>query len=422
MVPIPMHVFYPADENPTAPNDNTFFISGKEFVNILLSSSCEPSFFDGCNILGPSLEVLGSAWDSGCIPDISIPIKPTGSAETVTRNAAPAPGERPLIVFSHGLNLPVFMYTDLLARLASYGFVVAAPVYSDFDYAFHLKESQDPKPSICSRFREVREAIKFMTNNDIAKKYGIDHHKDKVAAMGHSLGGATTLSTVVGGSLDNLGGCKFDDGLDLDLSNPDDSVKLALTLAQTTVAGVLRAFTPEQVKKELKHPVLALSSGNDAISDPDVHVEDIFNEMKCKEKNSVRVEIEDGDHSGSFTDIYPGLDLSGVYNAIGSSGGGLCFAHTLSISALQNAWAQTLGGYRDMTPAERTITTAYPVSFLKSFLLGKNEYEENLERENAVESDVLDLDACVFVDEEVGQISETLYLVEKRKERSLSWV
>ena len=63
-----------------------------------------------------------------------------------------------------------------------------------------------------------------MTTKENAEKYGIN--TNKIVAMGHSLGAATTLSTVLGGSLDNLGGCGFDDGLDLDLSEPYDQVDL----------------------------------------------------------------------------------------------------------------------------------------------------------------------------------------------------
>jgi dienelactone hydrolase len=102
-----------------------------------------------------------------------------------------ASGRFPLVVFTHGYSGFRDQSTFLTTRLASWGFVVAAPDLPDNDLTAVL--SGDTNKGITADIAEQQQVITLM--GDDAQASGMFHgHIDmsRVAAIGHSLGGANS--------------------------------------------------------------------------------------------------------------------------------------------------------------------------------------------------------------------------------------
>jgi dienelactone hydrolase len=137
--------------------------------------------------------------------------------------AADADEPRPVVVLSAGFGLPMALYTGLADELASHGYVVAAVEHDD---------PVEPSPDIATlRADELRAVV------DALEDDGVD--VDRVAVVGHSIGGAAAAELLVGDE-------RFDAGLNLDGS----------VIGPTAQAGIDRPF------------LVVLSGGRPLDSDP----------------------------------------------------------------------------------------------------------------------------------------------------------
>jgi fermentation-respiration switch protein FrsA (DUF1100 family) len=120
-----------------------------------------------------------------------------GSPKT---NAAPASGRFPLLLFSHGLTASPESYAALTTRIASAGFVVAAPAYpftssgaTSFNAADLVKQPAD------ATFVITAVAALDTTSGDPLGGHIDTAH---IAAGGHSGGGYTTVGELCGSTRD----------------------------------------------------------------------------------------------------------------------------------------------------------------------------------------------------------------------------
>lgn len=113
----------------------------------------------------------------------------------VTRNAQPASGPHPLLVISHGYNGNWKNLAWIAQIMAMQGYIVAAP-----DHPGTTTFNQDPDEArkLWQRPRDLTRVINFIT--DASQLIGKTDN-DRIAALGHSLGGWTVLS---------LAGAQFD--------------------------------------------------------------------------------------------------------------------------------------------------------------------------------------------------------------------
>ncbi len=106
------------------------------------------------------------------------------------RGVAVAPGRFPLVVFSHGYAGFRDQSTFLTARLASWGFVVAAPDHLSRDLTEVLGGGTGPKKT--TDVEDLRATIALMGKENATPSSALHGHVDTslVGAVGHSAGGA----------------------------------------------------------------------------------------------------------------------------------------------------------------------------------------------------------------------------------------
>ncbi len=147
---------------------------------------------DGTSSDGTSTDVGTGDTSSGTDYALAGPFAVTKSDSTVGTNAvhvlipATSPGTtRPAIVFAHGFQLKNTDYDNLLAHLASYGFVV---VSTDFKGTLLSQDHRDVRDAIIA----AKDAL---VAGSITGAPKID--ATKIVASGHSLGGKGSLMAVI---------------------------------------------------------------------------------------------------------------------------------------------------------------------------------------------------------------------------------
>lgn len=113
------------------------------------------------------------------------------------RGVPVAPGHFPLVLFTHGYSGFRDQSTFLTARLASWGFVVAAPDLPDNDLTAVL--SGISSQGIGADVVEQQHVISLMRGQNEAADGTFSGHIDlrRIAAVGHSLGGAVSEALAV---------------------------------------------------------------------------------------------------------------------------------------------------------------------------------------------------------------------------------
>jgi dienelactone hydrolase len=129
---------------------------------------------------------------------------PTGPASKETagepveprRNASPAASRFPLVLFSHGLRGTTERYAPAAATWAAAGFVVAAPAYPHTNE--HAKRYNPA--DIVNQPGDAAYVIKNLRRLDRTPGDPLNGHidVDRVAAVGHSAGGYTTIGLFAG--------------------------------------------------------------------------------------------------------------------------------------------------------------------------------------------------------------------------------
>ncbi len=113
----------------------------------------------------------------------------------VIRDAPPVPGVHPLLVISHGYNGNWRNLSWIAAAMAAQGYIVAAP-----DHPGTSTFNQDPADAkmLWRRPHDITQVIDSVIHSP--GLFG-ETDKDRIAALGHSLGGWTVMS---------LAGARFD--------------------------------------------------------------------------------------------------------------------------------------------------------------------------------------------------------------------
>lgn len=193
------------------------------------------------------------------------------SGVDVIRNAAPIPGKHPLIVISHGFNGSWRNQSWLAAELAAQGYIVAAP-----DHPGTTTFNQNPEAArkVWRRPGEISRVIDFVGQSSAL--FGtVD--PDRIAAIGHSLGGWTVM-LLAGARFDPSlflndcqqhllrGDCKLAAKLGIDdveaqknfsTDLRDKRIKAVVSLD----AGLAPGFTSDSLSN-INIPVLILAAGN----------------------------------------------------------------------------------------------------------------------------------------------------------------
>jgi dienelactone hydrolase len=177
------------------------------------------------------------------------------------RGVPVAAGRFPLVVFSHGYSGFRVQSTFLIAWLASWGFVVAAPDLPDNDLTAVLSGVQSQ--GITADIAEQQQAIALMGADDAQESGPFHSHIDmsRVAAIGHSLGGAISeglaatdprISTFIGMAGATVGSFGQSTGGPTSIV-PDKPGMLMVGTADQVVSpgGISKAFTAMRAPKRL---------------------------------------------------------------------------------------------------------------------------------------------------------------------------
>lgn len=179
-------------------------------------------------------------------------------ARSKQRGAAPAIGRFPLVLFSHGLTGAPAAYEGLLTRLASAGFVVAAPAYphtsagaSSFSLVDVLNQPADAW--------HVIGAILQLDSKSGDPLAG--HIEARVGIAGHSAGGYTTagmLSAPAGGGSSGASapGAK----------TPNANVAGAVIISGGSMGAVVESGPPALFIHGDQDPTVTYSTGRHAFA------------------------------------------------------------------------------------------------------------------------------------------------------------
>jgi dienelactone hydrolase len=110
--------------------------------------------------------------------------------DPIRRNAGPAAGRFPLVLFSHGLHGSPERYTPAAASWAAAGFVVALPAYphTSTDARDYRRKDIRHQPADAAYVIGKVRGLDKRAGDPLAGRIDGDH----VAAVGHSAGGYTT--------------------------------------------------------------------------------------------------------------------------------------------------------------------------------------------------------------------------------------
>ena len=133
------------------------------------------------------------------LPDNLKAIVPAEFNTVVTMNAyadVPASGEGPfpVVLFSHGLSAYRLVNSALAVGMASWGFVVVAPDYLEHGLVAQIKGSLSMDTSAVDRSTAMHtlDLVSSENGRTGARLYGVAD-LERVAAVGHSLGGRTSF-------------------------------------------------------------------------------------------------------------------------------------------------------------------------------------------------------------------------------------
>ncbi|MCO6188343.1 alpha/beta fold hydrolase [Rhizobium sp. L1K21] len=224
--------------------------------------------------------------------------------------AKPTPGDRPLIVLSHGFGGSWRNLSWLAATLSHNGYIVAAP-----DHPGTTTRNRDPAQAqqLWERPHDLSRVIDAMTADP---RLGGAVDLDRIAAIGHSLGG-WTVSAIAGAHFDTQrfkAACQINSvpavchlAEELGLDNPalerpmgDPRVSAVVSLD----LGGAQGFTPESLAA-VKVPFLVVSAGTD-IGDMPAKVESGYLAENLPKASSTYIDIPDAMHFSFMQLCKPG--------------------------------------------------------------------------------------------------------------------
>jgi len=194
---------------------------------------------------------------------------------TVIRDAPPLPGQHPLLVISHGYNGNWRNLSWIAAAMAAKGYIVAAP-----DHPGTTTFNQDPVAAkkLWRRPQDMTQVIDFVIKTP--ELFG-KTDPERIAALGHSLGGWTVMSLAGAGfeptrliqdcqQYPERGDCKAI--ANMDIGNPLSQAELTASHRDARVKAVVSldlglapGFTPQSLHN-IRLPVLVLAAQMDKVA------------------------------------------------------------------------------------------------------------------------------------------------------------
>ncbi|MCO7261722.1 MULTISPECIES: alpha/beta fold hydrolase [Dickeya] len=194
----------------------------------------------------------------------------------VIRNAPPLSGEHPLLVISHGYNGSWRSLSWIAHAMAMQGYIVAAP-----DHPGTTIFNQNPVEAkkLWKRPRDIARVIDSVIN--APELFGkIDN--DRIAALGHSLGGWTVMS-LAGARFDparllhdcqqypQRGDCKLTENLGINDASAQEKLSADYRDARIRAVvsldlGLAPGFTPHSLR-DINIPVLILAARDDRLGE-----------------------------------------------------------------------------------------------------------------------------------------------------------
>lgn len=194
----------------------------------------------------------------------------------VIRNAPPLPGVHPVLVISHGYNGNWRNLSWIAAAMAAQGYIVAAPDHpgtTTFD-----QNAVDAK-TLWRRPQDITRTLDLVVS---APELFGQTDSDRIAALGHSLGGWTVMS-LAGAAFDaarfinncqqysQRGDCRLTEKLGI--NNVLSKTKLSENQRDARISAVVSldlglapGFTPQSLH-EINIPVLILAAEADKLAD-----------------------------------------------------------------------------------------------------------------------------------------------------------
>lgn len=194
---------------------------------------------------------------------------------TVILNAPPTSGAHPLLVISHGFNGSWRNLAWLAVAMAEQGYIVAAP---DHPGTTTFNQNSDEARKLWKRPREISRVIDFISHS--ADLFGTTDN-DRIAALGHSLGGWTVMSLAGARFEPSLflhdclqqgqrGDCKLTKKLGIEdvaayKNGSSDSRDARVKAVVSLDLGLAPGFTAQSLG-EINIPVLILAASNDKLA------------------------------------------------------------------------------------------------------------------------------------------------------------
>jgi predicted dienelactone hydrolase len=204
-----------------------------------------------------------------------------------TSEASILDGEFPLVIISHGTGGTHLGYLTIAQHLVEHGYVVAMPEH--YGNNRNNNDLEGTLENLEVRPRHISLAIDFLWSDLLLKS----HLNNKVALIGHSMGGYTALAVA--------GGEPWSEKKEKVRVVPDKRLNALVLLAPAT-----EWYTPEASLKNVTLPILMLTAEHDQPLPSGWHKRTsglVLNQIQDKKQISFRV-VENSGHF-SFLSPFP---------------------------------------------------------------------------------------------------------------------
>ena len=357
---------------------------------------------NGGNPLPPAVYPIINLIGSTGLPDASSTyFEAYGTDPAYQEVAAAKDGPFPLVVLSPGRPISSTLFVQIGARLASHGFVVAIPTNYDDKYEITADTTTEPVyyptqeayaiGTYANRIRDVQYLMTRLVadSQQSGNLLSGTIRPDQIAVSGHSVGGAAALA--LAGGDDQICDMMGQDPNKFPPETCGSIVPDPRVRAIVAIDGSSQLFYFAELAR-IKVPSMVIGQEWNTLESQQTDIESLLARPHAAIQGhpNYRVDIAYANHN-SFLNV---CAVNQVLNDLG-----------IIDDATLDAILQQICQPEPVSPEEfGNLTTQYMIAFLKTVLVGENNYKEMLTTDYALENEPF----IEFFETEQGDPAETV--------------